>query len=170
MALPVLWPVYPHGSSVWWDTSLSWWGGWNQHHGWSQLQLVPTQLRTSNTTESALCSSLVWFLCLLGIWRCASLSCEHHCHASPEGGVCACPSGYVVSSNNSRSCIGIYTALQLGFFLCSANLGNQFRLLYVRLRQKCDAKILSCCGFVFVPKTLTTVPCGACVTSCARTG
>ncbi|KAI2660889.1 Low-density lipoprotein receptor-related protein 2 [Labeo rohita] len=40
-----------------------------------------------------------------GIWRCASLSCEHHCHASPGGGTCACPPGYVVSRNDSRSCI-----------------------------------------------------------------
>uniref|UniRef100_A0A8B9LU25 Low-density lipoprotein receptor-related protein 2 n=1 Tax=Astyanax mexicanus TaxID=7994 RepID=A0A8B9LU25_ASTMX len=39
------------------------------------------------------------------IWRCASLSCEHRCQMSPEGGTCSCPSGYVVSSNNSRSCI-----------------------------------------------------------------
>lgn len=41
-----------------------------------------------------------------GIWRCASLSCEHHCHSSPDGGTCACPPGYVVSRNDSRSCIG----------------------------------------------------------------
>ncbi|KAI4873047.1 hypothetical protein NFI96_006125 [Prochilodus magdalenae] len=40
-----------------------------------------------------------------GIWRCASLSCEHRCQMSPEGGTCSCPPGYVVSSNNSRSCI-----------------------------------------------------------------
>ncbi|KAI1884878.1 hypothetical protein AGOR_G00214400 [Albula goreensis] len=39
------------------------------------------------------------------IWKCASLSCEHHCHASPEGGTCYCPLGYVVNNNNSRSCI-----------------------------------------------------------------
>uniref|UniRef100_A0A673WK35 Low density lipoprotein receptor-related protein 2a n=1 Tax=Salmo trutta TaxID=8032 RepID=A0A673WK35_SALTR len=39
------------------------------------------------------------------IWRCASLSCEHRCHASPEGGTCTCPSGYTVNNNNSRSCI-----------------------------------------------------------------
>uniref|UniRef100_A0A4W4GUH3 Low-density lipoprotein receptor-related protein 2 n=1 Tax=Electrophorus electricus TaxID=8005 RepID=A0A4W4GUH3_ELEEL len=39
------------------------------------------------------------------IWRCASLSCEHRCEASPEGGTCSCLPGYVVSSNNSRSCI-----------------------------------------------------------------
>uniref|UniRef100_A0A671YSP2 Low density lipoprotein receptor-related protein 2a n=1 Tax=Sparus aurata TaxID=8175 RepID=A0A671YSP2_SPAAU len=35
---------------------------------------------------------------------CASLSCEHRCHASPDGGTCSCPSGYIVNSNNSRSC------------------------------------------------------------------
>ena len=43
-----------------------------------------------------------------GIWRCPSLSCEHRCHASPEGGACSCPSGYVVNSNDSRSCAGKY--------------------------------------------------------------
>uniref|UniRef100_UPI003D9CB815 low-density lipoprotein receptor-related protein 2a precursor n=1 Tax=Danio rerio TaxID=7955 RepID=UPI003D9CB815 len=39
------------------------------------------------------------------IWRCASLSCEHHCHASPDGGTCACPPGYVINTNDSRSCM-----------------------------------------------------------------
>lgn len=47
-------------------------------------------------------------LWLSGIWRCASLSCEHRCHASPEGGTCSCPPGYIVNNNNSRSCIGEY--------------------------------------------------------------
>ena len=45
-------------------------------------------------------------VCVSGIWRCASLSCEYRCHASPEGGVCSCPSGYVVNGNDSRSCVG----------------------------------------------------------------
>uniref|UniRef100_A0A672KHW3 Low-density lipoprotein receptor-related protein 2-like n=1 Tax=Sinocyclocheilus grahami TaxID=75366 RepID=A0A672KHW3_SINGR len=49
----------------------------------------------TNTTAGRNCS----------IWRCASLSCEHHCRSSPDGGTCACPSGYVVSRNDSRSCI-----------------------------------------------------------------
>lgn len=58
------------------------------------------------------CWFLGWLLSILcvhcsGIWKCASLSCEHRCHASPDGGTCSCPSGYIVSSNNSRSCIGI---------------------------------------------------------------
>ncbi|CAG5865572.1 unnamed protein product [Menidia menidia] len=48
----------------------------------------------TNTTAGHNCS----------IWRCASLSCEHRCHASPDGGTCSCPSGYIVSSNDSRSC------------------------------------------------------------------
>nr|XP_046260892.1 low-density lipoprotein receptor-related protein 2a isoform X2 [Scatophagus argus] len=39
------------------------------------------------------------------IWKCASLSCEHRCNASPDGGTCSCPSGFIVSNNNSRSCI-----------------------------------------------------------------
>lgn len=46
-----------------------------------------------------------------GIWKCASLSCEHRCHASPDGGTCSCPSGYIVNGNNSRSCIGMYRAM-----------------------------------------------------------
>ncbi|KTF93084.1 hypothetical protein cypCar_00007596 [Cyprinus carpio] len=49
----------------------------------------------TNTTAGRNCS----------IWRCASLSCEHHCLASPEGGTCSCPPGYMVSRNDSRSCI-----------------------------------------------------------------
>uniref|UniRef100_A0A8C5B335 Low-density lipoprotein receptor-related protein 2 n=1 Tax=Gadus morhua TaxID=8049 RepID=A0A8C5B335_GADMO len=49
----------------------------------------------TNTTAGRNCS----------IWRCASLSCEYRCHASPEGGVCSCPSGYVVNGNDSRSCV-----------------------------------------------------------------
>uniref|UniRef100_M3ZRL5 EGF-like domain-containing protein n=1 Tax=Xiphophorus maculatus TaxID=8083 RepID=M3ZRL5_XIPMA len=49
----------------------------------------------TNTTAGHNCS----------IWKCASLSCEHHCHTSPDGGTCACPSGYIVNSNDSRSCI-----------------------------------------------------------------
>uniref|UniRef100_H2V9M6 EGF-like domain-containing protein n=1 Tax=Takifugu rubripes TaxID=31033 RepID=H2V9M6_TAKRU len=48
----------------------------------------------TNTTAGRNCS----------IWKCASLSCEHRCHASPDGGTCSCPSGYIVNSNNSRSC------------------------------------------------------------------
>jgi hypothetical protein len=50
-------------------------------------------------------------LWLSGIWRCASLSCEHRCHASPEGGTCSCPSGYIVNNNNIRSCIGEYWSI-----------------------------------------------------------
>uniref|UniRef100_A0A8C2DL15 Low density lipoprotein receptor-related protein 2a n=1 Tax=Cyprinus carpio TaxID=7962 RepID=A0A8C2DL15_CYPCA len=49
----------------------------------------------TNTTAARNCS----------IWRCASLSCEHHCHSSPDGGTCVCPQGYMVSRNDSRSCI-----------------------------------------------------------------
>ncbi|XP_072435639.1 low-density lipoprotein receptor-related protein 2a isoform X3 [Chiloscyllium punctatum] len=36
--------------------------------------------------------------------NCAALSCEYACHASPSGGVCYCPLGFVVSTDG-RSCI-----------------------------------------------------------------
>ncbi|GAA6094293.1 low-density lipoprotein receptor-related protein 2a isoform X2 [Tachysurus ichikawai] len=60
------------------------------------------------------------------IWRCASLSCEHRCVASPEGGTCACPSGYVVSLNNSRSCIDYDDCLLWGVCdqLCEDRIGT----------------------------------------------
>ncbi|XP_077472512.1 low-density lipoprotein receptor-related protein 2a isoform X9 [Stigmatopora argus] len=38
------------------------------------------------------------------VWRCSSLSCEDRCHPSPNGGICSCPSGYIVNRNDSRSC------------------------------------------------------------------
>lgn len=63
--------------------------------------------------------SLTLYLHWSGVWRCASLSCEHHCHASPDGGTCSCPSGYIVNRNNSRSCIGIYPSLSLRLSLRS---------------------------------------------------
>lgn len=72
----------------------------------TDLRLV--HIRTSETVLLKYIHSLMWFLNWSGIWRCASLSCEHRCHASPDGGTCSCPSGYIVNSNNSRSCIGIY--------------------------------------------------------------
>lgn len=58
---------------------------------------------------SSLSCSLMCSVHRSGIWRCASLSCEHRCHASPYGGTCTCPLGYIVSSNNSRTCIGVCT-------------------------------------------------------------
>ncbi|XP_048450164.1 low-density lipoprotein receptor-related protein 2-like, partial [Rhincodon typus] len=36
--------------------------------------------------------------------NCAALSCEYACHASPSGGVCYCPLGFVVNTDG-RSCI-----------------------------------------------------------------
>ncbi|XP_014344907.1 low-density lipoprotein receptor-related protein 2a [Latimeria chalumnae] len=38
------------------------------------------------------------------ISSCVSLSCEYRCHPSPSGGACYCPSGYIVSHNDSHSC------------------------------------------------------------------
>ncbi|NXN98396.1 LRP2 protein, partial [Rhinopomastus cyanomelas] len=37
--------------------------------------------------------------------RCATLSCQYRCHSSPSGGMCYCPAGYVISSNDSRTCV-----------------------------------------------------------------
>ncbi|XP_048340432.1 low-density lipoprotein receptor-related protein 2 [Sphaerodactylus townsendi] len=39
------------------------------------------------------------------ISRCAALSCQYRCHSSPSGGTCYCPAGYVISINDSRTCI-----------------------------------------------------------------
>ncbi|XP_028846293.1 low-density lipoprotein receptor-related protein 2a isoform X3 [Denticeps clupeoides] len=49
----------------------------------------------TNTTAGRNCS----------VWRCAALSCEHRCLASPDGGACTCPAGYAVNGNDSRSCV-----------------------------------------------------------------
>ncbi|XP_063285770.1 low-density lipoprotein receptor-related protein 2 [Pelobates fuscus] len=37
--------------------------------------------------------------------NCNALSCPHRCHASPSGGFCYCPAGYVISTNDSRTCV-----------------------------------------------------------------
>uniref|UniRef100_A0AAX7UFW3 EGF-like domain-containing protein n=1 Tax=Astatotilapia calliptera TaxID=8154 RepID=A0AAX7UFW3_ASTCA len=70
----------------------------------------------TNTTAGRNCS----------IWRCASLSCEHHCHASPGGGTCSCPSGYIVNSNNSRTCIDFDDCSMWGVCdqLCEDRIGS----------------------------------------------
>ncbi|CAB1328475.1 unnamed protein product, partial [Coregonus sp. 'balchen'] len=62
----------------------------------------------------------------VSIWRCASLSCEHRCHASPEGGTCSCPSGYIVNNNNSRSCIDFNDCTMWGVCdqLCEDRMGT----------------------------------------------
>ncbi|XP_023355035.1 low-density lipoprotein receptor-related protein 2 isoform X2 [Sarcophilus harrisii] len=39
------------------------------------------------------------------ISQCATLSCQHRCHSSPTGGTCYCPQGYVINSNDSRTCV-----------------------------------------------------------------
>ncbi|XP_010219077.1 PREDICTED: low-density lipoprotein receptor-related protein 2, partial [Tinamus guttatus] len=39
------------------------------------------------------------------ISHCAALSCQYRCHSSPSGGMCYCPVGYVISSNDSRTCV-----------------------------------------------------------------
>ncbi|MED6276189.1 Low-density lipoprotein receptor- protein 2 [Characodon lateralis] len=70
----------------------------------------------TNTTAGHNCSIL----------RCASLSCEHHCHTSPHGGTCSCPLGYIVSSNDSRSCIDFDDCSMWGVCdqLCEDRLGS----------------------------------------------
>ncbi|CAJ0923931.1 unnamed protein product [Ranitomeya imitator] len=49
----------------------------------------------TNTTAGRNCSTT----------NCAALSCSYQCHSSPSGGVCFCPAGYVISANDSRTCI-----------------------------------------------------------------
>ncbi|XP_041123031.1 low-density lipoprotein receptor-related protein 2 [Polyodon spathula] len=39
-----------------------------------------------------------------GFEHCSILSCEHRCHASPQGGACYCPDGFTLS-NDSRTCV-----------------------------------------------------------------
>ncbi|XP_044525030.1 low-density lipoprotein receptor-related protein 2 [Gracilinanus agilis] len=39
------------------------------------------------------------------ISQCATLSCQHRCHSSPTGGICYCPQGYIINSNDSRTCV-----------------------------------------------------------------
>lgn len=77
---------------------------------------VSVEANTEHTLVRASSCPVVWPVAssvrCSGIWRCASLSCQHRCHASPDGGSCACPLGYIVSGNDSRTCIGIYTVLQ----------------------------------------------------------
>ncbi|KAM7407483.1 hypothetical protein PAMA_003284 [Pampus argenteus] len=60
------------------------------------------------------------------IWRCTSLSCEHRCHPSPDGGTCSCPSGYIVSNNNSRTCIDFDDCSMWGVCdqLCEDRIGS----------------------------------------------
>uniref|UniRef100_A0A3P8V606 EGF-like domain-containing protein n=1 Tax=Cynoglossus semilaevis TaxID=244447 RepID=A0A3P8V606_CYNSE len=48
----------------------------------------------SNSTAQLTCS----------LDRCSTLSCEFHCHPSPQGGSCYCPDGFVVA-NDSRTCV-----------------------------------------------------------------
>uniref|UniRef100_A0A3P8VV89 EGF-like domain-containing protein n=1 Tax=Cynoglossus semilaevis TaxID=244447 RepID=A0A3P8VV89_CYNSE len=69
----------------------------------------------SNTTAGRNCS----------FWGCSSLSCEHHCHASPDGGICSCPSGYIVR-NDSRSCIDFDDCTMWGVCdqLCEDRIGS----------------------------------------------
>ncbi|XP_043910917.1 low-density lipoprotein receptor-related protein 2-like [Protopterus annectens] len=47
----------------------------------------------ANTTAGLTC----------GVGQCSMLSCEYRCHASPTGGTCYCPDGYIVK-DDGRSC------------------------------------------------------------------
>ncbi|KPP76751.1 low-density lipoprotein receptor-related protein 2-like, partial [Scleropages formosus] len=60
------------------------------------------------------------------IWKCPSLSCEHRCHPSPDGGTCSCPPGYVINNNNSRSCIDFDDCKMWGICdqLCEDRIGS----------------------------------------------
>ncbi|XP_030630936.1 low-density lipoprotein receptor-related protein 2 [Chanos chanos] len=48
----------------------------------------------TNTTAELTC----------GLNQCSALSCEYRCHATPQGGACYCPDGFIVA-NDSRSCV-----------------------------------------------------------------
>ncbi|CAL8343601.1 unnamed protein product, partial [Boreogadus saida] len=93
----------------------------------------------TNTTAGRNCS----------IWRCASLSCEYRCQASPEGGVCSCPSGYVVNGNDSRSCVDFDDCSMWGVCdqLCEDRVGSHrcsCRADYVlEQRRYCRANVSS---------------------------
>ncbi|MBN3296498.1 LRP2 protein, partial [Amia calva] len=41
---------------------------------------------------------------ICGYEQCSTLSCQHQCHSSPQGGVCYCPDGFIVA-NDSRTCV-----------------------------------------------------------------
>ncbi|OWK11616.1 hypothetical protein Celaphus_00003421, partial [Cervus elaphus hippelaphus] len=36
---------------------------------------------------------------------CPSLGCEYQCHKSPGGGMCYCPSGFIVNKNRTNNCV-----------------------------------------------------------------
>lgn len=36
---------------------------------------------------------------------CPLLGCEYQCHMSPHGGMCYCPSGFIVDQNSTRNCV-----------------------------------------------------------------
>uniref|UniRef100_A0A4W2GWF9 LDL receptor related protein 2 n=1 Tax=Bos indicus x Bos taurus TaxID=30522 RepID=A0A4W2GWF9_BOBOX len=36
---------------------------------------------------------------------CPSLGCEYQCHRSPGGGMCYCPSGFIVNQNRTNNCV-----------------------------------------------------------------
>ncbi|KAM9664148.1 low-density lipoprotein receptor-related protein 2 [Trichechus inunguis] len=40
-----------------------------------------------------------------GVSMCPILSCQYNCYKSPSGGVCYCPEGYIINSNDSRTCV-----------------------------------------------------------------
>ncbi|CAI9624724.1 unnamed protein product, partial [Staurois parvus] len=58
--------------------------------------------------------------------NCAALSCQHRCHASPSGGVCYCPSGYIISINDSRTCVDFNDCQVWGICdqLCEDRMGS----------------------------------------------
>ncbi|XP_027721928.1 low-density lipoprotein receptor-related protein 2 isoform X3 [Vombatus ursinus] len=60
------------------------------------------------------------------ISQCATLSCQHRCHTSPTGGICYCPQGYVISSNDSRTCIDFDDCKMWGVCdqMCEDRLGH----------------------------------------------
>uniref|UniRef100_A0A8C9EZD8 EGF-like domain-containing protein n=1 Tax=Pavo cristatus TaxID=9049 RepID=A0A8C9EZD8_PAVCR len=70
----------------------------------SYLHDIPTYLLTV-LPVIAVIIFLNYFISFLDISHCAALSCQYRCHSSPSGGMCYCPAGYTISSNDSRTCI-----------------------------------------------------------------
>uniref|UniRef100_A0A5F8GUH8 LDL receptor related protein 2 n=1 Tax=Monodelphis domestica TaxID=13616 RepID=A0A5F8GUH8_MONDO len=60
------------------------------------------------------------------ISQCATLSCQHRCHSSPTGGICYCPQGYIINSNDSRTCVDFDDCKMWGVCdqLCEDRIGH----------------------------------------------
>ncbi|XP_069108702.1 low-density lipoprotein receptor-related protein 2-like isoform X5 [Argopecten irradians] len=60
------------------------------------------------------------------IFQCASLSCQHDCHATPQGGACFCNTGYRLDPTDNRTCVDFNECEHWGFCdqKCMNSLGS----------------------------------------------